>query len=392
MPLIPSVLEQRITVQFTYPVHFTRGLFQPSNSVLRGVLTRAEPERRHRCLAIIDDGVAAAWPALQTDLVNYAHAHADAIELVSPPQILPGGERSKNVPDVPERVLDWVNKYGIDRQSFVIGIGGGALLDAVGYAAAIAHRGVRLVRVATTVLSQSDSAVGVKNGINAFGKKNFVGSFAPPFAVLNDLDLIRTLPQHDAVSGMSEAVKVALIKDAGFFRWLEHHAGDLAVCDSDAVEHLIRRSAELHLDHIAAAGDPFELGSARPLDFGHWAAHKLESLTQNRLYHGDAVAIGVALDSVYSARAGYLTAADAERILALLEALGIRLWDHAIDIRGETGRLRVLEGLQEFREHLGGGLSVTLLRGIGSGFEVHEINESLMQESLDELRHRATAT
>ena len=93
----------------------------------------------------------------------------------------------------------------------MVAIGGGAVLDAVGYAAATAHRGVRLIRVPTTVLSQDDSAVGVKNGINAFGKKNFVGSFAPPHAVLNDFDLLRTLQDRDWRAGISEAVKVALL-------------------------------------------------------------------------------------------------------------------------------------------------------------------------------------
>ncbi|HEV2130747.1 MAG TPA: hypothetical protein VGR27_06570, partial [Longimicrobiaceae bacterium] len=200
-----------------------------------------------------------------------------------------------------------------------------------------------------------------------------------------------TLSRREAVAGMSEAVKVALIKDARFFRWMEANAERLARVEPDATEYLIRRCAQLHLEHIATSGDPFELGSARPLDFGHWAAHKLESLTHNCLCHGDAVAIGVALDSLYSARAGHLSEEDAERVIALLEALGCRLWDEAFDLRDEHGGLRVLEGLREFREHLGGELTITLLREVGSGFEAHEIEEARMRASLDELRRRDTA-
>lgn len=389
---VADTLEQRLAVEFTYPVHFTRGLLLPHNLVLRRVVTRAEPDRRHRCLVIVDDGVAVAWPTLQTDLLRYADVHAEAIELVCPPRVLLGGERAKNQPDLQERVLAWIHEHRMDRQCFVICIGGGALLDAVGYAAATAHRGVRLIRVPTTVLSQNDSGVGVKNGVNAFGKKNFVGTFAPPFAVVNDLDFIQTLERRAAISGMSEAVKVALIKDAGFFGWLEENTAALGAVDPRATEYLIRRCAQLHLDHIATSGDPFELGSARPLDFGHWAAHKLESMSQNRVGHGDAVAIGVALDSVYSARAGYLARADAARVLGLLEALGFRLWDEAMESRrGAAGEFVVLQGLGEFREHLGGELTVTLLRGIGSGFETHEIDEAVMAAALDELRRRDEA-
>jgi 3-dehydroquinate synthase len=241
---------------------------------------------------------------------------------------------------------------------------------------------VRLVRVPTTVLGQNDSGVGVKNGVNAFGKKNFVGTFAPPFAVINDIRLLDTLGERDRRAGLSEAVKVALIRDPAFFRWLAEHADDLRAFRPGATAYMVRRAAEIHLEHIATSGDPFEFGSARPLDFGHWAAHKLESLTRSRLRHGEAVAIGIALDTVYSARQGFLSEADRDGVLELLERLGLRLWDEALD------RPELLDGLAEFREHLGGELTVTLLRGIGDGFETHDIDESAMRQSIERLRHR----
>ena len=117
-----------------------------------------------------------------------------------------------------------IHEYGIDRHAYVLAVGGGALLDMVGYAAATAHRGVRLVRVPTTVLSQNDSGIGVKNSVNAFGKKNFLGTFAPPFAVFNDFTFLTTLSDRDWRAGISEAIKVALLKDATFFAFLEEHA------------------------------------------------------------------------------------------------------------------------------------------------------------------------
>jgi 3-dehydroquinate synthase len=270
----------------------------------------------------------------------------------------------------------------------VIAVGGGAVLDAVGLVAATTHRGVRLIRVPTTVLAQDDSGVGVKNGVNLHGVKNFVGAFAPPFAVLNDLDLLHLLSPRDKVAGMAEAVKVALIRDGEFFTWLERHADHLVTFERGALAQIVRRCAELHMRQIAHGGDPFETGSARPLDFGHWSAHKLESLTRHHLRHGEAVAIGIALDSRYSALAGLLRRGEEGRICALLEHLGFRLWHPALDSRRADGRLEVFEGLREFREHLGGELTVTLLEGIGRGVEVHAIDEAMMQDALTWLGER----
>jgi 3-dehydroquinate synthase len=373
---------QAITVSYDYPVYFTADVFAPANPDLAAAIARKEPARRHRMLLVVEGNVAEAWPALLRDAERYADFHRDRLELVAV-HILPGGgEALKNDPAVPGRVREWVNRYGIDRQSCVVCVGGGALQDAVGYAAATAHRGVRLVRIPTTTLSQNDSAVGVKNSVNAFGKKNFLGTFAPPFAVLNDVRLLDTLGERDRRAGLSEAVKVALIRDAAFFRWLAENAYDLCASRPEATARMVRRSAEIHLEHIATSGDPFEFGSARPLDFGHWAAHKLESLTRSRLRHGEAVAIGVALDTVYSVLAGFLDPADGDAVLTLLERLGFRLWDDAL------GRPELLEGLREFREHLGGDLTVTLLRGIGRGFESHHIDEGGMRASVERLRGR----
>src|SRR5690606_4062586 len=248
--------------------------------------------------------------------------------------------------------------------SYVIGIGGGAALDLVGYAAATTHRGIRHIRVPTTVLAQNDSGVGVKNGINAFGMKNMLGTFVPPHAVLNDSAFIHVLPGRDKRAGMAEAVKVALIRDRPFFEWLEEKAEALALFASEPLDKLIRHCALLHMRQIAHGGDPFERGSVRPLDFGHWAAHKLEALSAYELRHGEAVAIGVALDTRYSVLAGLLPEGDDRRVRALLERLGFDLWHDACDARGPDGRRSLLAGLEEFREHLGGELTVTLLRAI----------------------------
>jgi 3-dehydroquinate synthase len=233
--------------------------------------------------------------------------------------------------------------------------------------------------------------VGVKNGINAFGKKNFVGTIAPPFAVINDFRLLATLPGREKRAGYAEAVKVACIRDRSFFDDLERDTALLLRFEPEAMRRMIRRCAELHVNHIATSGDPFESGSARPLDFGHWSAHKLEQLSDFKLSHGGAVAIGIALDVTYSKRMGYLEPQSAERILRLLEDLGFELFASELLLTGARRELLVLSGVEEFRQHLGGNLTLTFLRAIGEGFEVHDVNTARVAESIYELQTRRAA-
>lgn len=374
---------QRISVPFDYPVHFTRDVLAAANEVLVEAIARREPQRRHRLLAVIDDGVVRAWPDVAARIADYVAAHRERLTLADAPLVVPGGERAKNEPAALERLQARLHALGFDRQSVVVVIGGGAVLDMAGYAAATVHRGVRVVRVPTTVLAQADSGVNVKNGVNAFGSKNFLGTFAPPFAVVNDREWLRTLERRDVAAGMAEAVKVAVVRDAAFFDWLEASAGELAAAAADRVAALVERSARLHLAHIAGSGDPFELGSARPLDFGHWAAHKLEMLTAHRLRHGEAVAIGMALDAGYAVEVGMLAAAARDRLVRLLHALGLPTYDAALRLCGPGERPRILDGLAEFREHLGGELCVTLPTAIGCAVEVDAMREDVLGRVID---------
>ncbi len=382
---MPRTLEQSFQVRFSYAVEFTSQLFDTSNSVFARTVGRHQPASK--LLVVMDAGLIAHHPDLPTAVAHYCQSHQ--LHLVAPVMVLPGGEGVKQDPIHVSLVQDAVNAHGIDRHSFVVVVGGGALIDLVGYAAATAHRGVRLIRVPTTVLSQNDSAVGVKNSVNAYGKKNWLGTFAPPFAVLNDLQLLETLEDRDWLGGLSEAVKVALLKDGEFFAFLEAHADALRTRNLQSMEHAVYRCAELHLNHIATSGDAFEQGSSRPLDFGHWAAHKLEALTDYSLRHGEAVAIGIALDSTYAHLRGWLPENDWRRIIALFQRLGLAVFHpmmlHSLEDASHPHSL--LHGLQEFREHLGGQLTIMLLDGIGQGREVHEMDLDLVARSV---RHLAS--
>lgn len=372
---VMQAIHQQFTVSYSYPVLFSRDIFRNDNPLLADLIRQGGREQ-NRALVVIDSDVAHHAHGLLERISRYGEQNAPILEFVAPPFIVRGGEVCKHEPVEVERIHALVERHRLCRHSFIIAIGGGAVLDAAGYAAATAHRGVRLIRLPTTVLAQNDAGIGVKNSVNAFGRKNFLGTFAPPFAVINDFDFLATLQPRDLRSGIAEAVKVALIRDRTFFDTLygERHA--LAAFQAAAMERMIIRCAELHLEHIATGGDPFESGSSRPLDFGHWNAHKLEELTLSELRHGEAVAIGIALDSVYSRKCGLLGELDLHRILTLLTDLGFALYHPSLSW------LDVEKSLQEFREHLGGELTIPLLAGIGKKVEAHAIDAALVKSCI----------
>lgn len=384
------MLERQFSVEYAQRVLFTRDVFACGNDTLRDLLEHAkEGSRVTKALVFVDSHVLAAHPTLPEAIEAYANAHADVFSLAAEPVVIPGGEVCKNDFSHVEKCWQAINDACLDRHSFVFVIGGGAVLDLVCFAATTAHRGIRHVRFPTTTLSQGDGGVGVKNGVNYFGKKNWVGTFSVPYAIVNDFAFLDTLPVRQKRCGLIEAIKVALIRDAVFYQWIVAHADDLAALDSKAVEYTVRRSAELHVEHITTGGDPFELGSARPLDFGHWAAHKLEQVSHFAIAHGEAVAIGMAVDLLYSAQAGILDAAEAYRILELIERVGFATYSAHLSSHTSGGELTVLAGLEEFREHLGGELTVTLVPEIGRKIEVHEMDHDLILSAVDALAERA---
>lgn len=368
-----------IPVTFRHRVIFTREAFAPGNPALADVL--AEGGGR-RVLVFLESAVAASWKGLSGQI----HDYFGKLDLdFRGVRLFAGGESCKADEDLVHEVWREIDLGHIDRHSYVLAIGGGAFLDAVGFAASTAHRGVRLVRFPTTTLSQDDSGVGVKSAINGFGKKNWIGSFGVPFAVINDFRFLESQDPDDSRAGLIEALKVSLVKDAEFFAWIEENAGSLAKLERAPFEECVRRSALLHARHIALGGDAFETGSSRPLDFGHWAAHKLEALTNYQLSHAEAVAVGLALDTVYSRKKGLLATEDAARVLSVLSTLGLKTYHPALDWTDKKGSRRVLSGLDEFREHLGGELTVLLLSGLGKGIDVHEFDIPLLNESIAEL-------
>lgn len=372
------------SVGFRHRLRFTKDVLGVDSRILADLLESSEG-RVPRVQFWLDEHVAEANPDLKQKLHSFSRRHSDRFQVMGIPQIVPGGEAVKNDVHVIERMLKVFNEADLDRRSYVVVIGGGAVLDAVGFAAAIAHRGLRLIRIPTTTLAQADSGIGVKNGVNLFQKKNWLGAFSVPWGVINDQALLETLSDRDFRCGFSEAVKVSLLKDPSFFERILKNSRAIATRD-DVCWSVIRDSARWHLHHITRGGDPFELLEARPLDFGHWSAHKLEAMSNFQLRHGEAVAIGVAVDTVYSSLMHELNWTDAERVLQALEGLELLIDHPALRSTDE-----LFEGLEEFRQHLGGRLTLTMLTAVGRPVDVHSVNRARMAEAISIVVERVAA-
>jgi 3-dehydroquinate synthase len=375
-----QTIQLRFGLKYSFPVVFTRDVFNQNNQALADALKQTG--RPNRTLVVIDANVAASNPDLTHRIKAYSRHHEPLMEIVAPPHIITGGEACKNNPVEVQKILSLINTYHLCRHSFVMAIGGGAVLDAVGFAAATAHRGLRLLRLPTTTLAQNDAGVGVKNGVNMFGKKNFIGTFAPPFAVVNDLDFLDTLQERDRRAGIAEAIKVALIKDRLFFDFLYDNRCALRDFEPHAMIHMIARCAKLHTDHIQTNGDPFEQGTSRPLDFGHWAAHKIEDLAKDDVRHGEAVAVGIVLDSLYSYYRGLISELELHKIISLVRDVGFALFHPALN------KIDIQASLNEFQEHMGGELTIPLLKGVGTLTDTHQIDTSLVAKGIRYLAAR----
>ena len=373
---------QNICVPFSYPVYFTRDFANPENPVLRNTMTVSGESGGLACV-FIDEGVYASHQRIKKQVSEYMKTVSDSVRLVADPYILPGGEEIKNGWTSVMRILDSLLEHRLCRHSFVIAIGGGAFLDAVGFACGMVHRGLRLIRVPTTTLAQGDSGIGVKNGINMGSVKNVLGMFSPPYAVINDYTLLVTLERDMMLDGIAEACKVAIIKDRNLFSYIQKHAHDIYDMKWNYIEEVVHWSAEIHRNHISMSSDPFEFGVSRPLDFGHWSAHMLESMSGYTVRHGQAVSIGIVLDSCYALHTENITLDEYNRIVQTMKHVGLPVYSSYLTEYTDNNTLRVLEGIELFREHIGGNLAITIPTGIGQCTEIHHMDSALIQTCIE---------
>jgi 3-dehydroquinate synthase len=280
--------------------------------------------------------------------------------------IVPAGEASKSwrqLESVCEQLLD----ARIERGDIVVALGGGVVGDLAGFAAASVRRGISVVQVPTTLLAQVDSSVGGKTGINSAHGKNQVGAFYQPVLVIADTALLDTLPARQFRAGYAEVVKYGLIADPGFFAWLEANWRDV-LAGGPAREHAIATSCRAKA--ITVVRDERETGTERHLlNLGHTFGHALEAATgfSDRLLHGEAVAIGMALAFAFSERRGLLAPAEVERVVRHLTAVGLP--NRPTDIPGELPDADALMALMaQDKKVRGGKLTLILARGIGASF------------------------
>ncbi|MGB6086926.1 3-dehydroquinate synthase [Parvibaculum sp.] len=363
---------RKVTVELgdrAYDILVGRGLIATAADHLLPLL------RRKRVAIVTDEAVAALHlPALEKSLDGAGIRHST--------MRLPQGEGTKSFAQL-EKLTEWLLGEGIERGDLVIALGGGVIGDLTGFAASILRRGVDFAQIPTTLLSQVDSSVGGKTGINTKQGKNLAGAFHQPRLVLADTDALETLPMREFLAGYAEVVKYGLIGDRDFFDWLETNLDRLKAGDVEARIHAIVKSCEAKAATVAA--DEREGGVRALLNLGHTFGHALEAATgfSDRLVHGEGVAIGMALAFDLSARLGLCPGQDAVRVRNHLERAGLP--SRLSDIKGSLPDADGLISLMgQDKKVVDGKLTFILARGIGEAFITRDVDPEALRALLRE--------
>ena len=343
----------------SYPIHIGEGL------LTGGLLRQAAGDRR--AVIITNDVVAPLYldPVLEA-----------LQDLPATPIILPDGEQHKHLATL-GRIYDQLMAARIDRKSTLIALGGGAVGDITGFAAATWLRGVRYIQAPTTLLAQVDSSVGGKTGVNHSLGKNMIGAFHQPACVIADMTVLKTLPQREVKAGLAEVLKYGLINDSGFFDWLAAHAAGLLALEpnllADAVARCCRAKAAI------VAGDEREAGVRALLNLGHTFGHAIEAAAGYGVWlHGEAVAAGMVMAADLSRRLGWLDAAAARRIRAVLEDdFGMPVIPPA-DISVD----KYIEFMSSDKKAEQGKIRFVLLKGIGRAEIADDVERPLLARTL----------
>jgi 3-dehydroquinate synthase len=293
--------------------------------------------------------------------------------------ILEPGESTKSLEEF-ARLMEALLEQKPDRRTTLIALGGGVIGDITGFAASVLLRGVNFIQIPTTLLAQVDSSVGGKTGINSRFGKNLIGSFHQPRLVLADVSLLSTLPRRELMAGYAEILKYGLIRDAGFFEWLESQAPNMLAGDNAALIHAVVSSCQAKATIVAA--DERESGIRALLNFGHTFGHALEAETgfSDALLHGEAVAVGMALALDASVRLGYCSAAQHRRVMQHYKQMGLAPSLHSIRDHWDIDAL--LAHMAHDKKNSGGALTFVLSRGIGEAFVEHGVAPGLIREVL----------
>ena len=328
-----------------------------------------------RCVVITDEAVAPLYLDAVRAGLEGAGLNAKAI-------VLPEGEHTKDLRhlgDLADRLLD----LRIDRSSILVALGGGVVGDIAGFAAAIVLRGIDYIQIPTTLLAQVDSAVGGKTAVNTRHGKNLLGAFHQPRLVLADIGTLETLSSREFLAGYAEVVKYGLLGDAGFFAWLEREGAALCEGDSVARRHAVMTCCAAKAAIVA--DDEREAGRRKLLNLGHTFAHALEAETGygTTLLHGEAVAIGMVWAFELSARLGFCSRDDAERVRRHLAEIGLRVGLEGLADASWTAD-RLVEHMAHDKKALEGALTFVLARGVGEAFTSSEVEIGTVRALLED--------
>jgi 3-dehydroquinate synthase len=344
----------------SYDIHIGHGLLTDTPG-----LARRLPERR---LAIVTNSRVGP---LYASYVRAARGNLPTVEIV-----LPDGEQHKTLATV-ERIFDVLVANRFARDDVLLALGGGVVGDVCGFAAACYQRGVDFIQVPTTLLAQVDSSVGGKTGVNHPGGKNLIGAFHQPIAVIADTATLATLPAREMRAGIAEVIKYGLISDALFFDWLEANLDALMALEPQAVSYAVHRCCTLKAEIVGR--DEREQGERALLNLGHTFGHAIETVTGYQSWlHGEAVAVGLAMASTMSARAGWMSSGEVDRVMRLLQRAGLRT-----DARGDVTAAAAREAMSLDKKVKSGRLRLILMRGIGQAFVTADFPEDALDAALE---------
>lgn len=344
----------------SYPIHIGRDLISDANLIV--------PHLKRKHVAIVSNTTVAP---LYLDKLSQS-LQAAGVTVI--PIILPDGEAYKNTETL-NTIYDVLLQNRCERSTTLIALGGGVIGDLTGYAAATYLRGVPFIQVPTTLLSQVDSSVGGKTGINHPLGKNMIGAFYQPQLVLADIDTLKTLPAREFSAGMAEVIKYGLIRDADFFDWLEAHIEPLMALEESAISEAIYRSCQNKAEVVAR--DEHENGERALLNLGHTFGHAIENAMGYGVWlHGEAVAAGTMLAADFSQRLGWLTTAEVARIHALLSEARLPL------DAPKLGAEKYLDLMQMDKKVADGKIRLVLQQGIGKSVITSDYDAEKLKETL----------
>jgi 3-dehydroquinate synthase len=291
--------------------------------------------------------------------------------------ILPDGERYKNL-ETWNQIFDGLLRQRFNRRCTIVALGGGVVGDMAGFAAACYQRGVPFIQIPTTLLSQVDSSVGGKTGINHPLGKNMIGAFHQPRAVIADTDTLNTLEDRELSAGIAEVIKYGLIRDPELFHWLEQHMDALLARDPEALAYAIERSCRNKAEVVAA--DELESGQRALLNLGHTFGHAIETgVGYGEWLHGEAVGAGMCMAAQLSRRLGWMDAEDCERSIRLIERARLPVATPA-----QISSERFLELMAVDKKVLDGALRLVLMRGIGQSLVTGDFDPAALRATLDD--------